>query len=186
MLRTPVREPVDQVSQVLGDSRHLAPYYPEGLTEACLGPVKGPLALNRLNVSRFYLFINPPVVVDYERAFERFYVEEKRKFFIEQGIVYVPIFLRDRLSREQFKVVVKDALLLLRAHQKAERVRPTPHSIEAAMQSPEVQLRIDDMVAARPMPKLWGAAKKNWLARTRKDVTALVREEIVRHGLAGE
>jgi hypothetical protein len=178
------RESVDQVSDVLGDRRHLLRWYPDGLTEACLGP----MARDRINVTRLYLFITPQVVVDYEPAPSqgRFYVEEKRRFFTGLGIVYVPIFLRERLTREQFKARVREELTLLRkAQDTTVAVRPTPYDIDRAMQAPEILLRIDDAVRQRMQTRtLYGAAKAAWLRRTRAEVTALVREQVVKDGLA--
>lgn len=178
------KEPVDQVSEVLGDVRHILRWYPDGLAEACVGPT----ARDRLAVTRCYLFITPMVVVDYEPAPSqgRFYVEEKRKFFTKQGILYIPIFLRERLSREQFKARVRDELTLLRTMQDTSlSVRPTPQDIERAMQTPEIQLRIDDEMGRRwGTKRLTGVAKTNWLKRTRAEVTQQIREQVVKDGLA--
>ena len=184
LYRQPRREAVDQISEVLGDRRHLLRWYPDGLTEACLGP----MARDRIGVTRLYPFITPQVVVDFEPAPSqgRFYVEEKRRFFTQAGIVYVPIFLRERLTREQFKSRVLEELKIMRAARETPTtVRPTPHDIERAMQSPEILLRIDDEVQRRTPPRpLYGGAKASWLRRTRAEVTAQIREQVVRDGLA--
>jgi len=178
------REPVDHISEALGDRRHIHRWYPDGLTAACCGP----MARDRVHVSRLYLFVKPQVVVDYEPAPSqgRFYVEEKRRFFTTRGIVYVPIFLRERLTRDQFKARVREELAIMRAETRTpSTVRPTPYDIERAMQSPDIQLRIDDEVQRRqPARPLFGAAKTNWLRRTRAEVVAQVREQVVADGLA--
>jgi hypothetical protein len=55
-------------------------------------------------VSRLYLLKRPKVVVDFEPdpGEGKFYVDEKRRFFSTRGIIYVPIFLGERLTKEQF------------------------------------------------------------------------------------
>lgn len=179
LLRTPVREKVDQITDVLGDPRHLTPYYPGGLTEHILGPVQRGL----IGVSRFYPFITPPVVVDFEPAPTqgRFYVEEKRAFFTARGVVYVPIFLREKMTREVFKGRVREALQILRTATNGIPTPPvTPATIDAVMATPEMRLRIDDEVAKRvPATPLYGAAKASWLVRTRAEVTEMLRQQVV-------
>lgn len=178
LLRSPRREKVDTISEVLGDSRHLAPYYPTGLTAHVLGPHQQGL----VGVSRLYPFIVPNVVVDYEPAPTqgRFYVEEKRAFFHARGTVYVPVFLLDKLTRDTFKGRVREALQLMRATSAAAPARPTPASIDAVMATPEMQLRIDDEVAKRvPATPLYGVAKAAWLRRARAEVTDMLRQQVV-------
>jgi len=92
---------------VLGDHRHAAPYYDRTLRDAVLGPYSRQL----VSVSRYYMLLKPPVVVDFEPAPQdgKFYVEEKRKFFMARGTVYVPVFLRERLTMAEFAQRVRDA-----------------------------------------------------------------------------
>lgn len=183
LVRQPTKERVDQISEVLGDVRYMTPYYPPGLTEHILGPY----ARDKVPVSRHYLFVSPSVMVDFEPAPSqgRFYVEEKRAFFSKQGQLYVPIFLRERLSREQFKERVREELRLLRMAQREARKPISPTEIEAAMATPEMQLRIDDELARRhPARPLYGVGKASWLKRTRAEIAAQLREQVIRDGLA--
>jgi hypothetical protein len=74
-------------------------YYPNGLRERCVGPH----SRNLIGVTRYYPRAQPPVVIDFEPPPpEPWYREEKLQFFLEQGIAYVPILLRDQLSTEAF------------------------------------------------------------------------------------
>ena len=74
-------------------------YYPKGLRERCVGPH----SRNLIGVTRFYPRAQPPVVIDFEPPPpEPWYREEKLQFFLEQGVAYVPILLRDQLSTEAF------------------------------------------------------------------------------------
>lgn len=178
LLQMPRREKVDTISEVLGDPRHLAPYYPTGLTEHVIGAlVKG-----LVGVSRLYPFIEPNVVVDFEPSplQGKFYVEEKRAYFTRKGVVYVPVFLQDKMTRETFKARVREALGILRGEQGTPSSRPTPASIDAIMLTPEMALKIDEEVNKRmPHVPLYGGAKTNWLRRTRAEVTDMLRQQVV-------
>lgn len=95
----------DEISQTLGDSRYIDKYYIHELRESLLGPHDR----NLIGVSRFYRWRLPQVVVDFEPSplEGKFFCEEKRRYCHEQGIVYVPIFLRERLTASQFAQRVK-------------------------------------------------------------------------------
>lgn len=178
LLQLPRREKTDTISEVLGDPRHLAPYYPTGLTEHVLGALQRGL----VGVSRLYPFIEPNVVVDFEPApmQGRFYVEEKRAYFTRKGVVYVPVFLQDRMTRETFKARVREALTILRSEVGTPISRPTPESVDAIMLTPEMALRIDEEVSKRvPNVPLYGVAKTGWLRRTRAEVTEMLRQQVV-------
>ena len=82
----------DEISQTLGDSRHIDKYHIPELRESLLGPHDR----NLIAVSRFYRWRLPQVVVDFEPSplEGKFFCEEKRRYCHELGIVYVPISCR--------------------------------------------------------------------------------------------
>jgi hypothetical protein len=63
-------------------------YYVRELRDHLLGPHSPQL----LGVSRFYLLLKPPIVVDFEPnpGEGKSSVDEKRAFFTKRGIIYVP------------------------------------------------------------------------------------------------
>lgn len=76
-------------------------WYPTGLKERTVGPQSRQL----VSMTRYYPTMTPRVVVDFEQDPKDidFYEDTKRQFCHEQGIVYVPIYLLERMSVEQFK-----------------------------------------------------------------------------------
>src|SRR5687768_14833379 len=90
----------DPISNVLGSQQYAENYAPKGLTEAVLGPH----TTDALAVSRFYMMLAPQVVVDFEPSplDGLFYADEKRHFFMTHGVIYIPVFLKERLTPEQF------------------------------------------------------------------------------------
>jgi hypothetical protein len=100
------RAVADEVSEALGDRRYAEPYYWRELRDQILGPHSRRL----IPVSRHYMKLDPQVVVDFEPdpLDGKFYVDEKRKFLGERGIVYVPIFLGESLTQEQFLQRVRE------------------------------------------------------------------------------
>ena len=98
---------IDEISLVLGDGRYAGPFYDDRLRLAVLGPY----SRHRIAVSRFYLLLDPPVVVDFEpqRGDGAFHLEEKRKHFTAKGVVYVPIFLGETLTAAEFGERVRQA-----------------------------------------------------------------------------
>ncbi len=75
-------------------------WYPEKLKERTVGPHSRDI----VGMSRFYPMLTPKVVVDFEPAPPaKFFEQEKRRFCIEQRIVYIPIYLLDRMNEDQFK-----------------------------------------------------------------------------------
>jgi hypothetical protein len=96
----------DEISETLGDKRYIEHHYIAELKARLLGPYTPGL----IGVSRFYRWMTPPVIVDFEPSplDGKFYCEEKRAYCHEQRIVYVPIFLRERLTSRQFAERVKD------------------------------------------------------------------------------
>ena len=96
----------DEVSEVLGCPHYAQNHYFMALRDRVLSPH----STNLIPVSRFYMTLTPPVVVDFEPSpleGGRFYCEEKRKFCWEHHIVYVPVFLKDSLTRDEFAARVE-------------------------------------------------------------------------------
>ncbi len=96
----PVQHEEDEISVVLGDTRRAESYRLVELTRQLYPNQKDRV----VNVSRYYLLRRPPVIVDFEpaRSTGPMHCEQKRRWCQGQGIVYVPIFLGDQLTREQF------------------------------------------------------------------------------------
>jgi hypothetical protein len=86
----------DDLNAVIGDPHYTLNWYPKGLREA----LNGPHSLTNVGVTRYYP--GPGVVVDFEPITFDFRVEERRAYFHTQGLVYVPIFRREVLTRAQF------------------------------------------------------------------------------------
>lgn len=97
------RNQPDEISEVLDCQIYALRYYFQELKDICLGRHSPDL----VGVSRYYLTLDPQVVVDFEESDTKFYLEEKRKFFMEKKIVYVPIFLKQILTKEQFASLVQ-------------------------------------------------------------------------------
>jgi hypothetical protein len=90
----------DLISEVIGDARRAENWTSPDLVRACIAPME---KHESVTFSRYYLLAIPPVVVDFEpaRVQGKFYLEAKRCWCHEHGIVYVPIFLHERLTRAQ-------------------------------------------------------------------------------------
>ena len=97
----------DEISDVLGSPYYATPYYDKILRDAVLGPHSRQL----VPVTRYYLLLKPPVVVDFEPQLGEglFFVDEKRRFFHARGIPYVPVFIGERLTPAQFGQRVREA-----------------------------------------------------------------------------
>jgi hypothetical protein len=101
---------LDAIDEVLGTGIYAQRWYTKELRDQLLGRHSGDL----IGVSRFYLTLKPQVIVDFEPTPpDKFYLEEKRKFFMGKGIVYVPVMLKEKLSKEQFQRRVDDEKLIL-------------------------------------------------------------------------
>jgi hypothetical protein len=124
------REKPDEIDEAVGDTRYMTPHYPAGLSEACVGPFER----RTVGVTRFYRWRTPQLVVDYEPApvQGRFYVEAKRKFFMERGVVFVPVFLKERLTRAEFEKRLADETTALQEYQAGQRSRGRPDDGVAA------------------------------------------------------
>lgn len=99
------RGAIDEIGNILGSPYYWYRYYFKELKIRCLG-VHSP---ELVGVTRYYQSLDPRVVVDFAPTHpEKMFVEEKRKFFMEQGILYVPIFRNELLTKEQFAQRVKE------------------------------------------------------------------------------
>ena len=72
---------LDEISQVLGDGRYSAPFYDDDLRLAS----SDLYSRQRIAVSRFYMLLRPPVVVDFEPGDGPFHFEQKQRHFSNRG-----------------------------------------------------------------------------------------------------
>lgn len=188
---------------VVGDTRRAENWSSRELTAACIGDLRlDPHAV--VNVSFYFLLATPPVIVDMEPApaLRKFYCDKKRAWCHAHGIVYVPIFLRDKLTRLQFEERLKDErkqlvdAQRLAAEGKAlakgrKATKKAPQGYTISM--PEVQTLIDQEALTRIAIeekaglKLRGSARQARLAKIRRDVeqeyVSRVRDGSVGHQL---
>lgn len=186
--RTGLSPRSDEISEVLGSPGHFRRYYFKGLRELCLGEHSKEL----VGVSRYYpmedqredtagniLPKRVPVVVDFEPqpTEDKMYLEEKRKFFMEAGIVYIPIFLRDNLTKEQFLDRYEE--------EKANLIRGYREALEdQSLESEKIPFFTDETIMASidalalervTALGLRGAAK---IKRLKREKEALLRERM--------
>lgn len=181
----------DPISAVLGSQQYAENYAPKGLTAAVLGAH----TTDVVTVSRYYLMTEPKVVVDFEPSplDGLFYVDEKRAFFMGLGIVYIPVFLKERLTPAQFELRYADArkAVLQTAGDRGTRLALDGVPLDEAMQDTEVVAYIDRETVRRVEEQiaagrnLRGAAKQHVIASTKKEVAAEVRKRLVNHGGLG-
>lgn len=104
-LKYTVQPELDGAGKPIGTAYEVTPsylsnYYPDGLKAVTIGLQSRQL----VGVTRYYPTMTPKVVVDFEPSPpELFWEEEKRQFFIEKGIVYLPIRLGETMDEEGFK-----------------------------------------------------------------------------------
>jgi len=179
------RHGIDEINLVLGDGRYAEPFYDDGLRLAVLGPY----SRHRIAVSRCYVLMQPKVIVDFEPlpVDGRFFVEEKRRYFMERGIVYVAVFLAETLTTDEFAARVREARRLA-------EVGPKTAKEDAALRSadpPPDRLPPGDMAAIDRMalrlleadiqrqPNLRGASRAKRLAAIKRRLIAERRGEVV-------
>jgi hypothetical protein len=156
---------------VVGDTRYAAPYYPKELTPAHL---KFPVGISRL-----YFLADPQVAVDFEpnplADVPLMHCEAKRKWCYERGIVYVPIFLRERLTREQLTERLKVERSTRDAALETKDLKQALHTEE--VNDEEFNRLVDEEALRRlgvimTFQKFRGSGKLHALRRIRKDVEA--------------
>ena len=163
-------------------------WYPDGLRDVTLGAHSRKL----VGVTRYYPTLDPKVVVDFEPAPpDKWFFEEKLKFFTERGIVYLGIALRDQLTDEQFVTRYKDARHLLDRSKSATHealVLRDAAFVEGALAEPELALALDRAAVAmasaecgRDGRPLVGKARLNRIATRKRELVARFRERL-KHG----
>ncbi len=204
MIQNKSRLPKDEISQVIGDPHYAQNHYPNGLKDVTVGPH----SLDLVSVSRFYMNIKPQVVVDFEPSplDGKFWIDEKRKFFFERGIVYVPIMLKERLTPVQFAERLKeekDALALgrgvvsenraLNAVTVDEVIRYLPHdrTVEDVLKHPVTLKYIDDESLRQlhdrmKVRRVTGGARENVLKAIKRQVIEDLREKVKRGRMGSE
>ncbi len=172
----------DEINDVLGTPLHWHAYFLKDLSRE----VYGPFIKKHVIVSRFYQTLKPPVVVDFEPHPRqgKFFLEEKRQYFAARGIVYVPIYLADRLTRAQFAERVKECRAQLAAGARVIAKAPIDDvALEAFLVSSDVQAyvvaetqrRVDVRVAQTKA--VHGAALQKLIAKTRTVLLDEIREK---------
>jgi hypothetical protein len=166
------RDREDEISAVLGDCRYAERFYFPELRTRVLGAHSREL----IGVSRYYLLLRPPVVVDFEPSplEGKFYLDEKRRFLGERGVVYVPIFLRERLTPLEFRRRLNESRQIMEA---ISRVAKEDAALAAATQlAPTHSDACLDHAALRVLaatgPNLRGSARCRALARIRREFAA--------------
>jgi hypothetical protein len=186
----------DEISEVIGNDSYFMRYYPKGLRERCLGPYTKDL----VGVSRFYPMLErkiddesgkelpkqTPVAVDFEPGPNegKMFLEEKRKYFMEEGIIYVPVFLTEILTKEQFAERLEE--------ERQNLVRGFREEMEdAAMEKADVPFFADDALIAEVNAialervqalGLRGAAKNKRLVREKEIILKEKLANVTRMG----
>jgi hypothetical protein len=137
----------DEIDQALGSSIYATPHYDTGLRDALLTKH----ATTLIPVTRYYFRLEPRVIVDFEpQPGERWWAEEKRRYFTERGIVYVPVALKERITVEEFRARVASETATMRETLRTQDVRPgevvDPTILTAARA--EAARRCDEQVRA--------------------------------------
>jgi hypothetical protein len=172
----PVQYEEDEISVVLGDTRRAESYRLVELTRQLYPHQRGKV----VEVSRYYLLRRPPVIVDFEPPPSRgpMHCEQKRRWCQGQGIIYVPIFLADRLTREQFAERVRleqDAMARSRRDQR-EHAALDAVSLNAydptEISEPDIDRLALELLEAetRRHGNLRGAARANRLAHLKRQL----------------
>lgn len=196
---------IDLLCSVVGDTRRAENYSARSLTLACVDPRVEPHVT--VTVSFYFLLADPPVIVDMEPApvVSKFYCDVKRTWAHQRGIVYVPIFLRDKLTRTQFEERLKDERKALQdakrlaaeaeglaRGRRAKQVKAT-HPRGYTISMPEVQALIDKETMLRieieekAGLKLRGGVRTKRIEKVRREVEqeylSRVRDGSVGHQL---
>jgi len=172
---------VDLISQGVGSVQYLAPWYPEDLRIA----IHGNLVKDPVRISRYYMAVSPQVAVDFEPdpRDERFYIDEKRQWCLAKGIVYVPVYLADDLSLDQFVERLKAETEVTKAGLKAYQKRKAAEAAAKThtfLQDPEIVRWVDQEAArrvdqiSRELNKVWRGMAKVWKIRAER--TVILRE----------
>jgi len=168
--------------------QYVVNYYAKGLRERIYGPHSREL----VGVTRFYPRCQPPVIIDFEPPHpDPWFREQKLQFFLEQGIAYVPITLKDVLTTEAFLERVEAARRMASAgRQEAAELQAMAgvgrgRDVEEWLQTPEVIASIDTEtleVLRRETEAsgklLFGVARVNRLATIKTRIIQKLREDM--------
>ena len=168
---------MDFIDHILGSPYYEEQYSPKALRDAVLGPH----SLSLVKVSRHYMLLRPPVVVDFQQkeAPRKFMPEAKRRWFAGRATVYVPVFCFETLSADQFRARLREARLAMEwiasaaredaALKAASEADATKIDIQEARKLD--QLALDQLrVEIRSNPNLRGASKARRLALIRRQL----------------
>jgi hypothetical protein len=171
----------------VGSRDYAMRYFFKDLSVALLGAH----SKDHVTVSRYYMTLDPKIVVDFEPdpREQPFYVDEKGKYFLEHRIVYVPIYLIDRLSAEQFEERVKAAKAYTARGVWEQKIDESLSEVEiegivatpAADQwiNREVHARYDEYKKTNPRPDLLkGFIEQKILQRLKREVIRGLRDRI--------
>ena len=120
-------------------------WYPPALKDRTVGPHSRDI----VGMSRFYPTLTPKVVVDFEPAPpDKFYEQEKRRFCMEQRIVYIPIYILDRMNEAQFKerYQAEREIMEVGIREIADDNALKQHTVEGWMLEPQLMTLIDTHV----------------------------------------
>jgi hypothetical protein len=184
----------DEIDEVLGSPHYLTPYYDKALRDAILGPH----ARDLVPVTRYYPSLKPPVVVDFEPQHDKFFVDQKRHHFMVLGVVYIPVFLGERLTKEQFAERVKREREITKVgnRQLADDLLLETVEVDHLFEDPDLHAAIKREALVRLeklekltlknkfYPKFRGFARTKKLEKLVAEVTDEFREQ-VRHGGVG-
>lgn len=166
---------------------YLTPYYPDGLRERILGPN----ARELVSVSRYYPTLDPPVVVDFEPAPpDPWFLDVKQQFFFERGVLFLAIYLQDRLTPEQFAERYREALRVVN-HKEVQQDLATVATVdvEGILSEPGLLTLVD--ARSRQLVTetrdslgrlLQGAARMHVLKRVKTELVAQLRGQL-RNGM---
>lgn len=181
LLRAVAHAP-DDISDVLGDVRFVERWSDPAMTRRIVGPHSTRI----VRVSRFYLLRAPRVAVDFEPSplvGGKMYCEAKREWCHEQRIVYVPIFLRERLRPTEFaeRLALETAAMERGADEAVEDA--ALRSIDTVLMEPAVVTFINAEALARLSAemragrRLLGATKAARLSAIKAAVTEELRQK---------
>lgn len=166
----------DLISQAIGNPHFLAPWYPVELRIR----IRGPLLKEPIAISRWYF--EDKVAVDFEPdpLDERFYVDEKRAWCLEQGYAYVPVYLSDRLTLDDFAVRLTEARADLTADHRSlmDRRALDAATGESVLRAQPDVLRYVEQEAARRVEDAIKAGK-NWRGASRQKKLGKIARELV-------
>jgi len=176
----------DEITEAVGVKWFIKNYYDLGLRKKVFGPYSRDL----IGVTRFYPKagkLRRGVVVDFHPPPRggQFYGEQKAEWFMRQGIVYVPIYLNEVLTMEEFETRLKlqeaRTSAASREHQDNEALASVPLSGATILQDEKVvawinreaNRRIDSEIASGK--HLYGYARTLRLKAYKKTIA----EELV-------